>query len=242
MALLTHDYYCGKIGMATELRIVLPDRFLTGGAPEKTLILLSPEGESGLGFYEKGDLAAICDEFSLCAVLVPSLEGCYTDMKYGYPFYASLKNVRDYIREYLPGIPVEAGKTLIAGALSGGRAALRWAMEEPGFFAAAASFSGLLLNDRKPSGWFTEKRMFCLYGTEDERKASDEAFLGLCGKTALNRIFLYASSEDEGLGGNEKTAAVLGEKAALTVSEGKGGCKVWSEALRDFLKREEGRK
>ncbi len=239
MATLTHDYYCGQIGMATELRIVLPDRYLLDGSPDSTLILLSPEGESGLGFYQKGDIAAICDEFSLCAVLVPSLEGCYTDMKLGYPFYASLKNIRNYISEYLPGIPMQSGKMLIAGASSGGRAALRLAMEEPELFRAAASFSGLITNDREPNGWFTEKRMSCLYGTREERKADDDAFAALCAETSQDSIYLYVSQEDPDFAGNEKIASLLGSKAVLVKTEGKDDYKIRAKALRDFLKRVE---
>ena len=49
MALLTHDYYCPKLGMASELRMLIPDLCLHGKeVPEGVLYLLPPQGESGL--------------------------------------------------------------------------------------------------------------------------------------------------------------------------------------------------
>ncbi len=236
MALLTQDYYCRCIGMASELRVVIPDdRLREGAGPESTLILLSPEGESGLAWVTSTKLNALCGTYGVAAVLVPCLQGCYTDMAYGYPFYRSLKQVRSYVQTYLPGIPMEAGQTAIAGASAGGYAALKWAMEEPDFFACCASFSGLLSPDRAPEGWFTEKRMLCLYGDEAQRSDEHARFLALCRETEQSNCLLFAAEQDPGYASSAEAAGVLGSKARFVTAKGGADWSAWSDDLADFL-------
>ena len=236
MALITHDYYCPRIGMAAELRLLVPDGSLRQGkSPAGTLFLLSPPGESGLFWLTDTDLRPLAETYGIAVILVPCLQGCYTDMAYGYPFYRSLQYVRSYVREQIPGIPLEPGRTAIAGASVGGAAALRWGMEEPDFFSACASFSGLLFPDSGPRGWFTEERLLCLYGDEAARKAKKEAFLTLCGETAQKRCYLSAAAGDPGAAESEAAAAILGDRAVLHTAPGVSDRKRWSDRLAEFL-------
>ena len=49
MAIITQDYFCPKIGMASEFSVILPETATgTLAEAESTLFLLSPEGESGM--------------------------------------------------------------------------------------------------------------------------------------------------------------------------------------------------
>ena len=45
MALLTHDYYCPKTGMASELRILLPDACIHGTEQPAGVLFLLPRRE-----------------------------------------------------------------------------------------------------------------------------------------------------------------------------------------------------
>ena len=102
--LLTHDYYCPKIGMASEFRVVMPDGMLQNSEkPAGVLFLLPKEGESGSALISKTDLPSLCASYRIAAVVPPCLEGCYTDMVYGYPFYQSLKgSIRGILDPAMP--------------------------------------------------------------------------------------------------------------------------------------------
>ena len=135
MALLTHEYYCPKQGMASEFRIVIPDACLQeGSAAASVLFLLPPQGENGLSCLMDSGIASYLEGLNIALVVPPCLQGCFTDMAYGYPFYQSLKYVREYLKSYLPGLPLERGKCAVAGMGISALAALRWAIEEPDFF------------------------------------------------------------------------------------------------------------
>ena len=236
MAIVTQDYFCPAIGMATELRVIIPDAALREGRkPESTLFLLSPEGGSGIDWITSTKIKVLCDQYDTAAVLVPCLQGCYTNMVYGYDFYDSLKYVRDYIKTYLPGIDVSDGKMAVAGVSAGGAAALKWAMEEPEAFSACASLSGRLSPCMKEDGWFTEDRLLCLYGDAAQREVKWNEFLELCSGTSQNRCFIFCSDGDPGYEASMEATGRLGDKAAVRTAEGVSNWKAWSDVLGGFM-------
>ena len=177
MALITHDYYCTKAGMASEFRLLIPDACLHGDRePEGVLFLLPREGESGGSLILRTGLEAVSDRYQLAVVIPPALNGCFTDMVYGYPFYQSLLYVREYLRTYFPGLPLVPGKCAIAGIGISAMAAVRWAAEEPEFFRCAGAISGLFDPAMEPTDYFTEERLTNLFGDPEMRIAKREAF------------------------------------------------------------------
>ena len=236
MAIITQDYFCPKIGMASEFRVILPETASgTLAEAESTLFLLSPEGESGSNWITSTKVKVLCDRYRTAAVLVPCLQGCYTDMALGYPFYQSLKYVREYISTYLRGIPVGDGEMAVAGASVGGTAALRWAMEEPELFGAAASFSGMYSPDREPKGWFTENRLENLYGDPGNRASVRESFMELCRNSSQGNCFIFSSKDDPDYSIAAEIAEIRGDRAMFRSAEGRSGWKTWSDMLADFM-------
>ena len=226
MISVTHNYFSRAIGMATEIRILLPD------APaERTVFLLSPEGGSGSSWITSTKVSVLCDAHRAVFVLVPSLQGCYTDMAYGYAFYASLKETLDYLRATFPAVPLKNGVCYAVGASTGGLAAIRLALDEPDLFAGAAVFSGRLDITAGPEGWFTEKRLECLYGDTQKRRWLQDQFEDLCRKPSEQTFFLFVSQEDPCAGSSERIAQFLEERAYLISRSGKSGWKTWSDWL-----------
>ena len=237
MALLTHDYYCPKLGMASELRILAPEAILRGETkPRGVLFLLPPEGESGLSLLTGTKIAALSENCGVAVVIPPCLQGCYTDMDLGYPFYQSLKFVREYLRSYMPGLPLEAGSCAVAGIGIGSLAALRWASEEPEFFACAGAIAASLDPNALPKEYFTEKRLANLFGDKENRERIFSDFLALFRSSALKRVFLYTSKEDPGFESVRSAAEAFGERASFSVGEGKSSIKTCSDQLGAFLK------
>ena len=236
MAIITQDYFCPRIGMASEFRVILPET--PAGTPaeaESTLFLLSPEGESGMNWITSTKIKVLCDRYRTAAVLVPCLQGCYTDMVLGYPFYQSLRYVREYIRTYMRGIPVGKGDMAVAGASVGGTAALRWAIEEPELFSAAASFSGMYSPDRPAGGWFTENRLENLYGDAQNRASVRDSYMKMCRDTARENVYIFSSQDDPDADRAAEIAAAIGGGAVFRTAEGYSGWKTWSDRLADFM-------
>ena len=235
MAIITQDYFCPRIGMASEFRVILPETAAgTLAEAGSTLFLLSPEGESGTNWITSTKIKVLCDRYRTAAVLVPCLQGCYTDMVLGYPFYQSLRYVRDYIHTYMRGIPVGEGEIAVAGVSVGGTAALRWAMEEPGLFKAAASFSGMYSPDRQAGGWFTEKRLENLYGDAENRASVLDSFTELCRSTSEKNIYIFSAEEDPDTARAAEIAEAI-SGAVFRTEEGISGWKTWSDRLADFM-------
>jgi S-formylglutathione hydrolase FrmB len=232
MILLTHNYFSNAIAMATEIKILLPE-----GKAEKTVFLLSPEGNSGTSWVTSTKAGALCDSEKTAFVIVPSLQGCYTDMVFGYRFFSSLIECIAYLKENLPGVPLEPQKCFAAGVSTGGLAALRLAMEKPDLFAGAASFSGRLDITAAAEGWFTDKRLLCLYGPEENREKLQSEFEQQCSNASEQVFFLFSRSEDPYADSMKKTEEHLKGKAYTVEEPGHSNWKTWSDWLGVYISR-----
>lgn len=230
MILLTHNYFSNAIGMASEIKIILPE-----STAKRTLFLLSPEGSSGSQWTTSTKAAALCDTEQTAFVIVPSLQGCYTDMEFGYPFFSSLLECISYLRENLPGVPLQEHCCYAAGVSSGGFAALRLAMSDPYLFAGAASFSGRLDLTAGPEGWFTEKRLLCLYGEASRRDELQKEFELSCLNSSGQKYYLYTGTEDPFSSSYPRIEELLGSRAVTEHKEGRSGWKTWSDWLGNYL-------
>ena len=237
MSLITHDYYCPKIGMASEFRLVMPDSVLRGEEKPKGLLFLLPrEGESGLSLLTKTSLSALTEEYRIAAVIPPCLQGCFTDMVYGYPFYQSLKYLREYLAQYFPGLRGETGKCAVLGFGISGAASLHWATEEPDYFAASGAVSGLLDPAMEPWGRFTENRLRDLFGTREERTGKRDAFLSACAASAVKKVLLFSSENEPGYASVLRAFEAFSGRAELRPLTGKTEAARDSTALGEFIR------
>ena len=230
MILITHNCFSNAIAMATEIRVLLPDK-----EAERTVFLLCPEGGNGLQWITSTKVSVLCDQYKTAFVIVPSLEGCYTDMAYGYNFYSSLKEMVSYISANLPGVPLKEGTCYAVGVSTGGTAALKLALEMSLLFAGAASFSGRLDITEISGGWFTEKRLECLYGTPEQRYAKQKEFEDLCSKNEGQAFLICAKEQDHGVSSAKRIASILGSDTTLNILPGASNWKTWSDWLGTYI-------
>jgi S-formylglutathione hydrolase FrmB len=233
--------------MAGVLQVILPSDFLTGTPLQaSTLFLLAPEGEDGTRWLRHTQAERLSDQYGIAIVLVGCLQGCYTDMAFGYRFFQSLSNgVPAYLRRILPAVPINGGKALVAGASMGGMGAVKWALAEPERFAAAASFSGRLNNRESflhpvEGDWLTVKRMINLWGNPDAIPGSDNDLYALLHKAAqdekkLPGFYISAGSGDIGLASSRAFASDSRVHASWVEREGKQGWACWAHELECFL-------
>lgn len=247
MPVLSIRNYCPYVQMAGAIQVIIPSAFLTGAqAKASTLFLLAPEGEEGSRWLRHTEAERLADRYGMTMVLVGCLQGCYTDMAFGYRFFQSLtRGVPEYLHRMLPALSLEDGQCYVAGASIGGMGAMKWALSEPRRFAAAASFSGRLDNrvsflNPVEGDWFTPKRMKSLWGSPDAIPGSENDLRALARKAAqgadtLPALYISAGAGDAGFESSRAFASESGLRAAWRPREGAQDWACWADELECFL-------
>ena len=233
--------------MASRLQVVLPADYLRGEDKRiPILILLAPEGEEGSRWLRHTQAETLSDKYQIAMVLVSCLQGCYTDMTFGYRFFQSLAlGVPEYLHRIFPALHLENGRCYVAGASIGGMGAIKLALTQHKRFAAAASFSGRLDNRESffnpvEGDWFTEKRMINLWGSPEAIPGSENDLQALAEKAVNNdselpAFYISAGSDDAGFVSSRAFASDSRLQATFVERKGKQGWPGWANELEQFL-------
>lgn len=245
MPVMTINNYCDYIQMAGVLQVVLPADLVDGKVTQaSTLFLLSPEGEEGSRWLRGTQAELLADQYGVAMVMVSCLEGCYTDMAFGYRFFQSLaKGVPEYLFRNIPALNLE--RCYVAGCSMGGMGAVKLALTEPQRFIAAGSFSGRLDNEASfqnpvEGDWLGEKRMVNLWGSPDAIKGTVNDLRHLALSTAqsgqaLPSFYISAGTDDIGYASSKAFAGLSGLETTFAQREGRQDWFAWSHELDRFL-------
>ncbi len=157
MAYLKLNIFSNVLEMATQVDVILPEKYLYGGlqAPVRkdgkhpVLYLLHGGGDDHSRWVRFTSLERYVTEYGLAVVMPNALVSRYTNMAYGWRF-------RDYIAEELPQIMAsmfylsdKQEDTYIAGLSMGGTGALTIGLSQPEKYAAIGVLSA--------GNWVAEK-------------------------------------------------------------------------------------
>ena len=248
MPVITINNYCEYVQMAGVLQVVLPASLVEGKAARlPTLFLLAPEGEEGSRWLRHTQAELLADKYQVAMVLVSCLEGCYTDMAYGYQFFQSLeKGVPDYLHKNVPALNLDDGQCYVAGCSMGGMGAIKLALQHPERFISVGSFSGRL--DNKDSfqnpvegDWLTQKRMINLWGSPEAIQGTVDDLTALKDKAvqaskALPAFYVSAGTGDIGYASSKAFVKQNGHDFCFVEREGRQDWFSWSDELHCFLK------
>ena len=152
MALIELKFYSQKLGMQTEVYVVIPQKSTAGqiGVESKAddnrykcLYLLHGLSDDHTIWLRRTSIERYATAYGICVVM--PCGGCsfYSDMKYGMKYYS-------YISEELPMVISEFLKvshkredTYIAGLSMGGYGALKIALKNPDKYSAVAGLSSV---------------------------------------------------------------------------------------------------
>ncbi|ANY07872.1 alpha/beta hydrolase [Pseudonocardia sp. HH130630-07] len=152
MARLRCDLVADSLGLATSVTVLLPQPSRTRigagvrdpGAPPPVLYLLHGLSDDDTAWSRYTAIERYADELGLAVVMPQVHRSFYTDEAYGGRY-------RTWVCTELPElvgrffrVSGDPAETFVARLSMGGYGALRWALAEPGRFAAAASLSGVL--------------------------------------------------------------------------------------------------
>jgi len=218
MAQLRVDFSSETLALGTSMTVLLPERAsnqigLTGhdtGGPPPVLYLLHGLTDDNTAWTRYTSIERYAAARGLAVVMPQVHRSFYADEAHGARFYAFLSEELPAVVSSFFRVSTRREDTFVAGLSMGGYGAFKWALREPGRFAAAASLSGALdvagmqRHDERPHIVELLGRVFGrpLAGTDD-----DLLHLVATADRDLPRLMLRCGTEDALLGANERFVA-----------------------------------
>ena len=151
MAHLRCDFFSDTLGLSTSMTVLLPEPAATrvglvGGVGEgpPVLYLLHGLGDDDTTWVRRTAIERYVEPLGL-AVVMPQVHRSYsTDEAYGGRYWTFLTEELPTLVDGFFRLSPRREATFLAGLSMGGQGALKWALRQPGRFAAAASLSGSL--------------------------------------------------------------------------------------------------
>ncbi|WP_305786868.1 alpha/beta hydrolase [Symbioplanes lichenis] len=252
MALIRCNFMSETLELGTSMTVLLPQRTAAqiglsgeGGAtddPPPVLYLLHGLTDDDTAWTRYSSIERYAAAKGLAVVMPQVHRSFYTDEKYGLKHWTFLSEELPAIVASMFRVSARREDTFVAGLSMGGYGALKWALRQPGRFAAAASLSGaldvayMLEHDQRPHVADLIGRVF---GGADPA-GTDDDLLHLLTKAddRLPELMVRCGTEDHLLPHNERfVAAARKENVALEVGFGPGAhvWDYWDEHIQAVL-------
>jgi putative tributyrin esterase len=248
MALLRCDFFSEVLEVGTSMTVLLPQ------AGEEQIGVRGPRAEAAGGFPVLYLLHGLSDDATAwlrytsieryagelgLAVVMPQVgRSFYADEAHGGRYWTFLSEELPTVVGSFFNVSPEREDTFVAGLSMGGYGALKWALQQPATFAAAASLSGAL-------------DLVALSATDERRGLFDRVFGGRVGPEddlfellarsdveALPSFYVGCGTEDHLYGSSvrfvdEATAAGLDVQVDFRPGEHEWG--LWDATIQDVL-------
>jgi S-formylglutathione hydrolase FrmB len=152
MALLRCDFVSEVLKMDTSMTVILPQDLSTPYSPEPTpidtappvLYLLHGLGDDSTAWFRQTAIERYVKPFGLAVVMPQVGRSFYADQVHGQPYWTFLSQELPELVASMFHVSQRREDTFLAGLSMGGFGAMKWALLDPGRFAAVASISGVL--------------------------------------------------------------------------------------------------
>ncbi len=251
MAHLRIDFFSDALSLSTSMTVLLPQRTttqigMTGtttDGPPPVLYLLHGLSDDDTIWLRRTSIERYVAPLGLAVVMPQVHRSFYTDEHYGGAYWTFLSEelpalVHDWFR-----VSDRREDTFVAGLSMGGYGAVKWALRQPGRFAAAASLSGAV----DVTGLRTERvrpedpRLFDRVFGDDGPAGTPEDLLWLLGRTdpaTLPPLYVCCGTEDALIDDNR---AFVGEARSAGVDvtsdfgPGDHDWAYWDSTIQDVL-------
>ncbi|OKI81615.1 alpha/beta hydrolase [Micromonospora sp. CB01531] len=188
MARIRCDFFSEALGMGTSMTVLLPERAATqigmagsaavGDPP--VLYLLHGLSDDDTIWTRRTAIERYVAPLGLAVVMPQAGRSFYTDEAHGNRYWSFLSEELPEICHSFFRLSARREDTFVAGLSMGGYGAMKWALRDPGRFAAAASLSGALDVTRRrdhptspvnPAVWHTVWGDREVPGTDDDTVA-----------------------------------------------------------------------
>ncbi len=251
MAVLRCDFFSDALSLSTSMTVILPQATRTqiglagtaSASPPPVLYLLHGMSDDHTTWLRRTSIERYVAPLGLAVVIPQVHRSYYTDEAYGGSFWTFLSDelpglVRGFFR-----VSERREDTFVAGLSMGGYGAMKWALREPGRFAAAASLSGALdiagttLTRSRPEDPMLARRLF----GEATVAGSDADLLHLLAQAdpaALPALRLWCGRQDGLLSASQRfhqACTAAGLPVELEVGAGDHDWAYWDARIRDVL-------
>ncbi|SDK48414.1 alpha/beta hydrolase [Sediminibacillus albus] len=194
MALLRCEFFSDTLRLSTSMTVILPEQtnHQIGMKNKKslsaypTLYLLHGFSDNDSIWTRRTSLERFAADYGIAVVMPNADHSYYADMRYGKRYWTFLTEELPDVASSFFRLSDKREDTFVAGLSMGGYGALKWALNYPDKFAAAASLSGVtdmvthLQNARQTQQAFSAP-LSLVFG-EDDIKGSYEDLLWLLEK------------------------------------------------------------
>ncbi|MEV0154015.1 alpha/beta hydrolase family protein [Micromonospora sp. NPDC050686] len=249
MARIRCDFFSEALGMGTSMTVLLPERAATqiglAGSPPAgdppVLYLLHGLTDDDTIWTRRTAIERYVAPLGLAVVMPNAGRSFYTDEAHGNRYWRFLTDELPRVCHSFFRLSDRREDTFVAGLSMGGYGAVKWALRDPGRFAAAASLSGALdvthrrehpTNPLDPAVWHT------VFG--DRPAPEDEDTVALVERAGddLPALYLACGTEDFLYEDNRRFVAAAKRRGVpLTVdwSPGAHDWEYWDAKIRDVL-------
>lgn len=152
MALVRCDFFSDVLGLSTSMTVILPQQTSSqigmGGRARDTapptLYLLHGLSDDDTIWVRRTSIERYVAPLGLAVVMPQVHRSFYTDEVHGNRFWTFLSEELPALAATFFRLSDRREDTFVAGLSMGGYGAFKWALRQPGRFAAAASLSGAL--------------------------------------------------------------------------------------------------
>ncbi|MCW3815108.1 esterase family protein [Micromonospora sp. DR5-3] len=250
MARIRCDFFSEALGMGTSMTVLLPERAATqiGMAGSVTvgdppvLYLLHGLSDDDTIWTRRTSIERYVAPLGLAVVMPQAGRSFYTDEAHGNRYWTFLSEELPRVCHSFFRLSDRRADTFVAGLSMGGYGAVKWALREPGRFAAAASLSGALDVSRRrahptspvnPAVWHTVWGDREVTGTDDDTVA----LLERAGDD-LPALYVACGTEDFLYEDNVRfvdTARRRGTPVTVDFSPGDHDWAYWDAKIQDVL-------
>ncbi|MFY1594125.1 alpha/beta hydrolase [Micromonospora sp. WMMD737] len=251
MALMRVDFHSEVLGLATSMTVILPQHTssqvgMSGAAPQgdpPVLYLLHGLSDDDTIWLRRTSVERYVAPLGLAVVMPQVGRSFYSDEEHGNRYWTFLTDELPRLCHGFLRLSARREDTFVAGLSMGGYGALKWALRDPGRFAAAASLSGALdvaarrhhpTTPLDPGVWHTAFGGRTVAGSDDD-------LLALLGRTTgddLPALRVACGTEDFLYEDNLTFVAAARERGVpLTVdfSPGAHDWAYWDAKIQDVL-------
>lgn len=250
MALVTCQFFAETLGVSTAMTVLLPQPIqgqigLTGVAPDddppRVLYLLHGLSDDETIWTRHTSIERYATEQGMAVVMPRAGRSFYIDETRGSDYGA-------FITEELPQlvgrffcVSGRREETYVAGLSMGGYGALRWALDQPHRFAAAASLSGVLDVAHPTARHLLDQAVPHAFPEGDLTGGDHDLFARLerIDPVAGPRLYIGCGTEDFTHPSNRRFvqhARQAGWQPTVNFEPGDHGWSYWDRAIQDVLR------
>ena len=248
MAHLRCDFFSEVLGLSTSMTVLLPQQTrsqigMAGSAgPDAppVLYLLHGLSDDDTTWLRRTSIERHVAPLGLAVVMPQVHRSFYSDEVHGSRYWTFLSEELPAVVQSFFRVSDRRSDTFVAGLSMGGYGAMKWALREPGRFAAAASLSGSL-DMADPQRWRDKPELMRHIFGDNEVAGSDVDLMALLDRAdpaELPELFLCCGTQDRLIRCNRDFVA-RADRAGIPVRSdfgpGEHSWDYWDARIQDVL-------